>query len=70
MGLVADALGRCGARIDFAERRRRLVGLPMLDEQTWLAICRRAGCAPGHERRRRFATIWLWCELTGGASKL
>ena len=58
------------ARVDYAERRRRLVGLCDVGEPAWRALCARCGASPGRGGRSRFAAAWLWSELTGGDYRL
>lgn len=58
-------------RVDFAARRQALAGFSDLDEGDWRELCARSGVHPGKlGARRRFAAAWLWCELTGGDSRL
>jgi hypothetical protein len=56
--------------VDYAVRRLALAGLDGISEDDWRRICASAGVGRGKPARRRYAAIWLWCEVTGGDYRL
>jgi hypothetical protein len=54
-------------KINYAERRKRFARLIDIPRAEWATLCAVAGIGPGViGSRSRYATAWLWAELTGG----
>lgn len=66
----ARHLGNHSNRVDYGARRRLLADFAAIDQDDWRDICTRAWIHPGRGTRRRFASVWLWCHLTGGDYRL
>jgi hypothetical protein len=55
---------------DFAQRRSELEALTRIPIGDWKTICAAAQTPAGRPEGRRYATAWLWCDLTGGDYRL
>ncbi|WP_238431188.1 hypothetical protein, partial [Frankia nepalensis] len=69
LDVLADALMSTPPPIDYGRRRRIFVDMTLVDERRFSAACRRSGLV-ATDRRRRYATMWLWERLTGGDIRL
>lgn len=64
---VAADLDRQSHRIDYGSLRRALAAFTDFPQEDWERICNSANVHPGKPgARSRYATAWLWAELTCG----
>ena len=71
MRLLAERVAADPYRIDYGARRRGLAEMGQISEQRWRSICGLANVHTGKPGGRRlFASVWLWCHLTGGDYRL
>ena len=67
--LKQNANGQAGQLIDYAQRRENLRHWAGIDHDTWMALQPRGNWAPDKEPLRAHASLWLWCQLTGGCER-
>lgn len=64
---TARQLSSSSNKIDYGLRRQQFKRLIDIPRATWEALCHTAGVGPGHiGSRSRYATAWLWAQLTDG----
>lgn len=64
---LSDGLLRHGGPIDY-QRREQLAAAPLLLEPVaWDRMCAASGIRTGGARKLRFAQLWTWEAITGGA---
>jgi hypothetical protein len=57
-------------RIDYEARRRAFADFVMIDDLCWQKICDASSINVATAARRRWASVWVWCELTGNDFRL
>ena len=57
---------QAGQLIDYAQRRENLRHWTGIDRDTWRTLQPRGNRAPGEKTLRAHASLWLWCQITGG----
>lgn len=52
--------------VDYAQRRNLLAGFDDIPNESWVTMCANAGISTGvYGVRSKYASVWLWSELTG-----
>lgn len=67
---TSDWLGHQTLTVDYGARRRAFADLELISEEDWAWVGWATGSRVDRGRRRRHASTWLWCVLTGGAMPL
>lgn len=57
-------------RINYGERRRMFSTFGLIDARHWAALCDASLISVGGKGRRRWATVWVWSEITGNDFRL
>jgi AraC-like DNA-binding protein len=64
---LSDGLLAYGSPIDYQRRRRLSATATLIDPASWDRISAQAGINTGGQRKLRWARLWIWETITGGA---
>ena len=64
---LSDGLLAYGSPIDYQRRRRLSATATLIDPASWDRVSAQAGINTGGQRKLRWARLWIWETITGGA---